>query len=452
MKRDFTEEAKTTLFGLIDEINDEKSSSITDWLNNYSVFALADIEDDLGFMNAYYNKILFKNNTTKEQINTIFKNVNAVDQSYASTFSTYNQDVQEQIDYIKALADCINPDNVLFKSLASIKKQMDSVHLSFVENNSFVKTYGFTYEQYVLIKKAFSKLETYYKGDKQYINKVFNALASLCIEYNAIRWQLTTNGKAGDRFAPIKVLKEAGLTNQEITDLFVIINVQHGTSIEDLIKLKNKKELSDLNEDEKKIKELLSGIDKMGIDISKSKYLDMKPDKTLFQEEENEGEDVKKDFAHELIQFAAFSANEKSWSRNLIDIFCSGDTNYEISFKGDIDSASCKISDRISDVDAINIYERLKDNTNIFKVYKEYNKGINDGSIYRVTEFLENIGQGNAGIGLSELPKIINHQSGGSDHIQSSHPKEEIEKSKSAFMNWIAEKYLDEKEEKNKIE
>lgn len=427
MKRDFTEEAKTTLFGLIDEVNGGQWFDFTDWIGD--IFIFADIQDYLNDVNAYHKKILDKNNTTKEQINTIFNNVNAVDQTYASTFSSYNQDVQEQIDYIKALADCINPANVLFKSVDSIKRRMDSVHLSFVENNSFVKTYGFTYEQYVLIQTAFRKLETYYEGDKQYINKVFNVLAPLCTRYNAKRWRLTTNGI--DRVAAIKVLKEAGLTDQEITDLFVIINVQHGTTVAKLMK-------NDLGD-----------IEDLDIHISQSNYLDMEPDPSLDYKKEIDGKEIKNDFAHQLIQIAEFSKKNtrpgifspQFNTSFFVEIFNFGYTDYEISFKGDIDSTRWTTSDFLSDIDSHNIYKRLSEKTHLLDTFSDYYDGVYDGETLRMTEFLENLGGGNADEGLNNIKSILDTWTPGSEHISRENPADKIKEGKEYFLKLVQDKY-----------
>lgn len=427
MKRDFTEEAKATLFGLIDEVNDEQWCSFTDWLGD--LFISVDIQDYIENVNDYHKQIVDKNNTTKEQINTIFQNVNMVDQSYAPIFSSYNQAVQEQIDFIRTLADCINPTNVLFNSVDSIKLKMDSVHLSFVENNSFVKTYGFTYEQYVLIKKAFSKLEKYYEGDDQYINKVFNTLAPLCINYNSLRWRLTTNGM--NRAAAIKVLKEAGLTNQEITDLFVIINVQHGTYVADLME------------------EALSDIEELDIHISQSKYLDLEPDPSLVYKEEIDGKEIKNDFAHQLIQIAEFSQKNTRTgifspqfnTSFFVDIFNFGYTDYEISFKGDIDSTRWTISDFLSDIDSHNIYKRMNAQTHLLDAFNNYYNGIYDGQTLRMTEFLENLCDGNTEEGLKNLKIILDTWTPGSEFISGDKPAEEIKEGKEFFLKFVKDKF-----------
>lgn len=124
MKRDFSADAKRTLFGLIDEVNDEKWNDFTDWLGDHSVFAGANIQNYLDDVNKYHKKIFDKNNTAKDDITVIFNNVFLVDYYYSRIFSAYNQAIKEQVDYIKALGDCINPNGTSL-NIESMKKIMD---------------------------------------------------------------------------------------------------------------------------------------------------------------------------------------------------------------------------------------------------------------------------------------------------------------------------------------
>ena len=82
--------------------------------------------------------------------------------------------------------------------------------------------------------------------------------------------------------------------------------------------------------------------------------------------------DPNNDFAHQIIQIAEFACEDmmleegyiipRAWA---VGLFNSSDfqhsyTKYEISFKGDIDSGRYSQADFQSDVDAINIYNRMK--------------------------------------------------------------------------------------------
>lgn len=422
MRRDFSENAKTTLFNLIDQINGEQWFGWTDAIGDFFCWGL-NIENYLNDLDSYHKKVMDKNDTTKEQIQQIFDDVNLVDSSYQSIFNQCSQAVTEQIDYIRGLSDCINPLKSNF-NISSINLIMNSIDLSFIKDNPFIQAYGFNYEQYVLLKYTFDRLEKNYTGDtnsKEYINYVFTTIYPLCNNYDAFRFRCTTNGIKSSE--AIQRLKKAGLTEQDIADLIIIINVQHGLSVE--------------------------SIQAEGVDLSVSKYKDItqndfKVISSLYSDE------VEKDFAHELIQFAAFSAKD-SFFRNCVDLFNFGLTNYEISFKGDIDSTRVDYSDLASDVDAINIYERLEGNSNIFEIYYNYNKGLHDGSVNRATEFFENLGDGDVGIGIMELDRILNEKTPGSEYIKPSNQQDLVEEKEKEFWQWLLQQYEKEKNNESKI-
>lgn len=135
MKRDFSDSAKTKLLSLIEEVNEEQWFGWTDFLGDLFCGDL-NIEDYLDDLDSYHKKVVDKNNTTEEQINTIFANVAAVDSSYAKIFENSKQSIQEQIDYIKALAECIDPsvDNFTLDFVEQSMKQKDeSLFMSIVD-------------------------------------------------------------------------------------------------------------------------------------------------------------------------------------------------------------------------------------------------------------------------------------------------------------------------------
>lgn len=417
MKRDFSDSAKIKLFNLIDEVNEEQWFGWTDAIGDFFCWGL-NIENYLDDLDSYHKKVVDKNNTTKEQIEKIFNDIHLVDLSYQGIFDKSKQAIEEQIAYIKGLSECIDPIQNKFE-VSLISSTMDSINMNFIKNNSFVQAYGFNYEQYVLIKRTFDKLEKNYTGDKnsqEYINYVFNTLYPLCINYDAKRFRFTTNGMNSQQ--AINQLKKAGLTDQDIADLIVIINVQHGATVE--------------------------SIEDAGFDLSKSKYRnitsnDFEVISSLYSNS------VKKDFAHELIQFATFSA-ETSLFRDCVDLYNFYYTNYEISFKGDIDSTRWDESDFSSDVDAINIYERMKGNSNIFEIYYNYNLDLNNGNIDRATEFLENLGEGDVGIGLITLDQILDAETPASEYISSDNDDDDINAGKAYFMQWLLEQYIKERD------
>lgn len=181
MKRDFSDSAKTKLISLIDEVNEEQWFGWTDFLGDLFCWGL-NIEDYLDDLDSYHKKVVDKNNTTEEQINTIFENVAALDSSYAKIFENSRQTIQEQIDYIKALAECIDPavDNFTLDFVEqSMKQKEESLFMSMLDYyTGKIKTdngdYDYEYineimsqqpedvspEMYLALIKVFNKMNT----------------------------------------------------------------------------------------------------------------------------------------------------------------------------------------------------------------------------------------------------------------------------------------------------
>ena len=166
-----------------------------------------------------------------------------------------------------------------------------------------------------------------------------------------------------------------------------------------------------------------------------------------------------KDYAHEAIQFAAFT--EQSWDLNLYSIAhaisevgntarvnISGSTaslpypmeRYEISFKGDVDSGRYGDTDFNSDLDPINSYELMKNanQKDIFKIQADYNQGIGSNKINRVEEFYKNMGHGDTKVGKDIVHYIVTDGStGGHMFITRGQSKEEQKKNQEAFFDYL---------------
>ena len=142
----------------------------------------------------------------------------------------------------------------------------------------------------------------------------------------------------------------------------------------------------------------------------------------------------KKDLAHEAIQLSTFT--EQAWGdrdlstkegmKELLAHVLSTLGNsmtigelpinterYESSFKGDVDSTRYDDNDFTSDLDAINVYDRISKNgqpDNVFKIQANYNNEIAVNETNRVAEFYKTLGNGDKENGrnfLITLLKII---------------------------------------------
>ncbi len=331
------------------------------------------------------------------------------------------------------------PDNAIkcvenseFNILCLTKKECcNSKSLKDIDYNvieEFERTYGFTEEEAFLLYEAIEKLGescSYERDTAAYINYVYGTLSALCISYDAKRWRMTAStpnlADAKER------LDEAGLSSQQILDLQVLINLQHG-------------DFSD------------ETLCKKGIDIKKSTFCN-----ETHADMMDRCADKNNDFSHQTIQIAAFASEDMmlkeyhilpgTW---IIGLFNSPDlqhsyTKYEISFKGDIDSGRYSEADFQSDVDAINIYNRMRKDTgaSLNKIWTEYYGEIESGDTNRAEEFFCNLGNGEVGIGIIELDYILKRETIGSTYIQSGNDmsKEDIDKANSIFVQWIFSEY-----------
>lgn len=194
-------------------------------------------------------------------------------------------------------------------------------------------------------------------------------------------------------------------------------------------------------------KELNKMYQKYGLSVVEIKIL---VDSVTTQHRQNE---VKKDLAHEAIQIAAFT--NKNWTpwpsftnavHNMARAF---NKNYrddqfylneEISFKGDVDSGRYDDSDFNSDLDAINVYQRMKNASidDIFKVQAQYNDGLRKNTVNRVQEFYQNYGNGSVEKGKARVKEIIeNVRTSGSRFISSDHDEAVKKEHQQDFFDYL---------------
>lgn len=134
------------------------------------------------------------------------------------------------------------------------------------------------------------------------------------------------------------------------------------------------------------------------------------------------------DLSHEAVQIACFTEQpSKTLQRFVLHkvshyIINLGLEHAEISYKGDIDSGRLDSSDVFSDIDAINMYQRMTKTSskNVFDVSANYHRDINSGKINRVDEFYKNnsLGTNNKTIGKRNVKLKIGASTPGSIWIK----------------------------------
>ncbi|MEE0931026.1 MAG: hypothetical protein UIM53_08500 [Acutalibacteraceae bacterium] len=119
MKRDFSESARQELLTLVSEVENEKWCDFTDWLGDRwcdfeAWIGCLDVRDYISNVNEYHKKVIDKNNTTADDINTIFENVNGVSDQYKIRFNALLADIQSFKGTINLLAAVVAPGNGSF--------------------------------------------------------------------------------------------------------------------------------------------------------------------------------------------------------------------------------------------------------------------------------------------------------------------------------------------------
>lgn len=118
MIRDFSQEARETLYsqidkvapvGVLETIGDffgDMGLAFQSWIGELS------IDSYLNNVEAYHEKVLDKNNTTKKEIDKIFQEVATVDSSYAGVFQETVTLLSQYREYINAMSEIILPQNL----------------------------------------------------------------------------------------------------------------------------------------------------------------------------------------------------------------------------------------------------------------------------------------------------------------------------------------------------
>lgn len=306
--------------------------------------------------------------------------------------------------------------------------ELDKYGITIEDIECLENNYGLTEEEAILLAKTINLLGEscpYEKNSPAYINYIYGTLSALCISYDAKRWRATTGQP--NLWQAKNRLYVAGFSKQDILDLQVIINLQHGDFSYDTLK-------------------------ENGIDVESSSFSD-----ETFTNMQNRCIDPNNDFAHQTVQIAAFAQGDMmyedgyiSLSRYCVDLFNSNNflysyTDYEISFKGDIDSGRYSEADFQSDVDAVNIYNRMKNNesNSAQTIWSNYYSDVSNGSTNRAKEFCASFGDGEPDIGLIAVNDILNTETFGSAYIQDGKSEESQTTAKQTFMQWLLAEYCD---------
>lgn len=143
MTRDFTEENKQKLLGLVKEVEPETWYEVAGdwvgdrWLDFEGWIGALDIQNYITEVDKYHKKVIDKNNTTEGEINKIFTNVNNINTQYVACFASLLTQLRSYTQQIANLAITIDPANGVFNSEfigSGLKRSLDE----YIEKKAFL--------------------------------------------------------------------------------------------------------------------------------------------------------------------------------------------------------------------------------------------------------------------------------------------------------------------------
>ncbi len=121
MLRDFSETSKNRLLSYVSQVENGKLCDFTDWIGDRwydleSWIGTLNIKNYINNVNLYHQKVIDKNNTTKETIERIFNNVKKTDIQYGIDLKYTYVETSFVEKYVQELKEIINPSKGLFTS------------------------------------------------------------------------------------------------------------------------------------------------------------------------------------------------------------------------------------------------------------------------------------------------------------------------------------------------
>lgn len=121
LTRDFSDESKRRMLGLVTQVESEKWGDFTDWVGDRwydfeSWIGTLNIRHYLNDVNTYHKKVIDKNNATEQKITEIFEAVRGVDASYSTTLGNITSNLAEWRRFIDTLSDIVEPGKGRFNS------------------------------------------------------------------------------------------------------------------------------------------------------------------------------------------------------------------------------------------------------------------------------------------------------------------------------------------------
>lgn len=311
------------------------------------------------------------------------------------------------IKFNRCIDDISNLDNDYYFKFTNanpnelLKKPMSN-NLELTFKDSIFKTkfyllmkdiYGFSQEECMLLLKSynlFKKNETMLSR-REFIHKYFAYICGLSFAYNGNHnnWLLTAGIPSYNK--AYKYFMDLGLSDDEVTNLVISINMQHGLYTKE-------------------------NFLKYDIDLDKYDFNDYE-NHTSFANSK-----LLKDFTHEIVEIATF-AYPSYKSKILADLGSFGYANEMSSYKGDVWSQSMPADDYRANIDAINIYNKLiNSDKDVLDIFVNYNADICTNSLNRVEELYKYYGDGDLDVGRDKIIHILDVWSPANELITNRRP------------------------------
>lgn len=168
MKRDFTEATKTEFINLVQEANESEWLKKKNPLDNVDDLLTFDDQFPWNTLEAYYRKMIDKNDMTVGKINKIWENVQILDSTYQARFLALNELAVAYKEKLRLLSNKIKPENIV-NTLKSPSRQLEAELVTVNEKlNMSRKRYIYT----LLIECKDDKVVGYnWKLLEQYLEK-----------------------------------------------------------------------------------------------------------------------------------------------------------------------------------------------------------------------------------------------------------------------------------------
>ena len=274
--------------------------------------------------------------------------------------------------------------------LKTIDKNLYSSEVQFV--NTLQNAYGFSEIESKIIYKLYDKLKNKFGVEKANLELV-RLMAEL--SYSGSSWYYTAGlplKNAEKHF--IKAMEELGFKESEINLLKEVLVNQHRLSGLDSIK-----ESDSVETVEGKLDKATNAI------YGKSSYHDLDSRQKKELEEMLERFSGKIDYTH--LNAVISTYYNESPMEDVTDVIF-GILNERAGYLGDVAGAngappSMGNDDYKADLDAVNIYYRIKNNKNYVETVNEYYDNIDSQTISRAREFVVNVGNGSYDDGILHL-------------------------------------------------